>query len=135
VKGFAKVYREDMLAAVVGHGVRMDLAKEIFRKGIDLYHEKYYLGSKNPLFKWWHRKKTPKQFARSQMCAFGTWDHLLYKVLDDKDNTEVAWLCYSHESDTDPVNALYKTCTEYAWVDSEMSAFINKYKHWLESCK
>lgn len=133
MKGYVTLQREDLLAAIIGFGMRYDNAKEILRKGVNLYYEKHYVNGS-----WWKRfgnhKLTAKQFSRKYVPPFCTWDDLLFEVLDENDTNEVAWWCYTHEDKVNQLKALYKAsdCLSVINVDDEMAEFIVTYKNYLE---
>lgn len=136
MKGYVTVQREDLLSAIIGFCMRYDNAKEILRRGVNLYYEKHYVNGS-----WWKRfgnhKLTAKQFARKNIPPFCTWDELLYEVLNEKETDEVAWFSYTSESAIEPLKALYKAsdCLSVINVDNDMAKFIVKHKNYLENAQ
>jgi hypothetical protein len=136
LKGYVNVSRSDLLAAIIGFEVRYDVAKELRDKGIKLYYEKHYLNG-SAFTKWWHRKKTVTQFARSRLSTFGHWTDILHEVLTTEECDEIDWWSCTWESKIKPIKALYDRCEidETVLVDNEMAAMITKYKDYLEGVK
>lgn len=133
MKGFAKVEKSDLLAAIIGFEMKYDAAKELRDKGITLYYEKHYTNS-GRFNKWWNRNKTPMDFVRTRMCAFGTWTDALNDVLTSEECDEIDWWCWTHKSEIVPLKSLVNaTCDIYILVDDGMASTILKYKKYLEN--
>lgn len=135
MKGFAKVEKSDLLAAIIGFEMKYDAAKELRDKGIRLYYDKHYTNS-GRFNRWWNRNKTQMNFVRSRMCAFGTWTDALHDVLTREECDEVDWWCWTSKSEVDPMRALVRATNDgYVLVDDKMASVILKYKTYLESLK
>lgn len=134
MKGYVKVDRLDLLSAIIGFGVKYDQAKEIKNKGISLYYDKFYTQS-GKFNRWWNRNKTPTQFARDHIGAFGTWSDVLHYVLTPEECDEVDWWCWTPESKIAPLKDLYRAAeaNHYVLLDNELAAMVNKYKSYLEN--
>lgn len=132
MKGFVRVYKSDLLSAIIGFELRLDAGKEIRDKGINLYYDFKYKNM-NAFGNWWYRNHSAIQFARDDMCAFGRWPDLLHVVLTKEECDELEWWCWTHKSKVDPLKALYKaTIDDHALVDQDMAAFITTHKNYLE---
>lgn len=136
MKGYVKVDRVDLLSAIIGFGLKYDTAKEIKQKGINLYYDKFYTQS-GKFNRWWNRKKTPTQFVRDSIGAFGTWSDVLHEVLTPEENAEVDWWCFTSQSKIAPLKDLYRAsgAEDYVLLDNELASMVNKYKTYLEEIK
>lgn len=137
MKGYVKIDKCDMLAAIIGFEMWYDAAKDTRNKGIQLYYEKHYVNG-GWFTKWWDRNKKPHEFVRSRLPSFGSWDDVLHTVLTREEADDVAEWCYTHKSVIEPLKALYRSmnCVHNdALVDDSMAKFINKYKTYLENIK
>lgn len=68
MKGFVRVYKSDLLAAIIGFEMRLDTGKEIRDKGIKLFYDKKY-NEMNRFNKWLYRNHSAIQFTRDKMAA------------------------------------------------------------------
>lgn len=135
MKGFAKVEKSDLLAAIIGFDLKYDAAKELRNKGIKLYYDKHYTNS-GRFNRWWNRNKTQIDFVRSRMHSFGTWTDVLHDVLTRDECNEIDWWCWTTKSEVDPMKALVRATTDgYVLVDDKMASVIVKYKSYLENIK
>lgn len=133
MKGYVNVPRTDLLAAIIGFELRYDAAKELRDKGIRLFYEKHFTNS-GRFNRWWNRKKSMTEFARSRMCAFDRWSDVLHEVLTREETDEVDWWCWTHKSEINPLRELYKASSPHdsILIDESMATVINKYKEHLE---
>lgn len=136
MKGFAKVEKADLLAAVVGFELKYEAAKELRDKGIRLYYDKHY-NNANRLHRWLHRNKSQMDYVRNHgVPTFGTWTDALNMVLTGDECDEIDWWCWTSKSNIDPLRSLVRaTCDGYVLVDDEMAGTILKYKGYLEKVK
>lgn len=135
MKGFVRVYKSDLLAAIIGFEMRLDAGKEIRDKGIKIFYDKKY-NEMNRFNKWLYRNHSAIQFTRDKMAAFDRWPDVLHVVLTQEECDELEWWCWTHKSKVDSVKALYKaTADDYALVDQDMAAFVTKHKNYLEGLR
>lgn len=135
MKGYAKVEKSDLLAAIIGFDLKYDSAKELRDKGVRLYYDKHYTNS-GRFNKWWNRNKTQMGFVRNRISAFSTWTDVLKDVLTSEECDELDWWCWTSRSDVDPLKALVRASADgYILVDDKMASVIVKYKSYLEKVK
>lgn len=135
MKGFVRVYKEDLMAAIIGFEMRLDAGKEIRDKGIKLFYDKRF-SEMNRFNKWLYRNHSAVQFACDKMSAWDRWSDLLHEVLTQEETDELEWWCWTHKSKVNAVKALYKaTADDYALVDQDMAAFITTHKNYLEGVR
>lgn len=135
MKGYAKVEKSDLIAAIIGFELKYDAAKELRDKGIRLYYDKHYTSS-GYLNRWWNRNKTQRDFVRDCISSFGTWTDALSDVLTREECDEVDWWCWTSKDKLEPMRALARASSDgYVLVDDEMANVIVKYKSYLENVK
>lgn len=135
MKGFVRVYKQDLMAAIIGFEMRLDVGKAIRDKGINLFYEKKY-NEMNRFMRWLYRNHSAIRFTRDQMAAFDQWADVLHVVLTPEETDELEWWCWTHSSKVDAVKALYKaTVDDYALVDQDMAKFITEHKNYLEGLR
>lgn len=135
MKGYVKVSDERLLAASIGFELRYDAGKAILEKGISDYYEKEYVGG-SWLTRYFNRKKSKREFARSRTSAFGSWTDVLFTVLTGEERDELEWWCWTHKSEFEPIKVLYKLSVDgFAIVDNEMAEKIKFYENYLKEIK
>lgn len=135
MKGFAKVQRSDLMAAIIGFQLRMDAAKAIRNKGIDLYYDLNF-PKLNPISRWFKRDMSKYNFVLERIGMFGSWSDVLHSVLTNEETNEVHWWGFRLNSHVDPIRALYNATSEdHVLVDQDMANFIVKHKNYLEGLK
>lgn len=128
MKGYVKVTNQQLNEAIIGFEKQYEKGKKLLDKGIELYYIKNYVGG-SWLTRFMNRKKTPKQFASKACGVFGSWDDVLYVVLNKEETEVLSWWCWTTANEINPLKALVSQSSDgVALVDQEMAAIIKKYR-------
>lgn len=135
MKGFVRVYKQDLMAAIIGFEMRLDAGKVIRDEAIIRYYDKYF-PKQMPWNRWLNRNQSKHNFVRGCIGSFGTWLEVLDPVLTSDQYNELNWWQWTHASKANAVKALYKaTMDEYALVDQDMAEFVTEHKNYLEGLR
>jgi hypothetical protein len=129
LKGYVNVHVDQINEAIAGFNKQRDDGKVIRDKGIELYYQKYFTDG-SWLTKWLNRNRTPIQFARKNVPAFGSWDDLFHSLLTTEENDLLGWWAWNNsDHKIQPLKSLVsQSATGFVLVDNEMATMIESYR-------
>lgn len=132
MKGYVKVEISQVQEAIEGFTLRYNQGKLLCEDGAKRYHKKFYTENGSWYTKWKNKDKTPKEFTRSKIPPWHSWDDVLWEVMDTEEIHKVSFYCrYSLSALDGPKAMVEESCDGFALVDSEMAKAINTYRSYL----